>query len=872
MTSSASLRLLPFAFLRSLWSRRVRTQTVEALRRVTSFVLIYTTALATMPVHANEIEVASRPTIASQLVSYGQNAEKGKTSLGVARNDAARATSNSGWSAALAPASRQAQMQAPSKPSVDPITTKRPTPTSDSPLLLASAQATKTQIRNVKKVAQAQTQTAAPACLYALDSSAQGSFYISGSTSISTSCSAVVESAGTQAFQMSGTETLYEQNNAQVGVVGGWLLSGQTKIVNQSTGQTVQPVKISSPGDPLAFLPVPTGGTIIGKTHTNYDMNNKPPNNTLSPGIYCGGLTVGNTNGATFTMSPGTYIMAGGGLTLNSLAVVNGSGVTVYNTSSAGWGCSGSSSYTPITISGQASTTLSAPTSGAYADVVLFGDRAGCSTVGSCQDQINGSSSTTLNGAMYFKSDTLLFTGSTSNGCMMAVADKINLNGNTGFAITGCTGTIGGVSVSVTPTTATLYGGQSQQFTATVSNTSNTAVNWSISPSVGSINSSGLYTAPASVTSQQAVTVTATSQAEPTVSASSTVTLMPPVAVAIAPTASTLYGAQSQQFSATVSNTSNTAVNWSITPSVGSISSSGLYTAPASIGSQQTVTVKATSQAYPSVSATAIVTLMPPVSVTISPTSATIYPGQTQQFTATVANTSNTTVSWSVSPSGTGTINSSGLYTAPTSITKQQAVTVTATSQADTTKSASAAVTVAVPLPSITSITSPANPGSQITITGQNFLSTKGTVTLNGVSLTTTSWTNTSIVLTVPTNNCTGPVVVTTQYGMSNAVTLTITGTQTGCMYPPPSANAGPAQTVAIGATVQLDGTGSTDQTGTQLTYSWSFVSIPSGSTATLSNPTSSKPTFVADVYGNYTVQLVVNDGYHNSSPGQVVD
>ena len=90
-------------------------------------------------------------------------------------------------------------------------------------------------------------------------------------------------------------------------------------------------------------------------------------------------------------------------------------------------------------------------------------------------------------------------------------------------------------------------------------------------------------------------------------------------------------------------------------------------------------------------------------------------------------------------------------------------------------------------------------------------------------------------------------------------------------MYPCAVANAGPAQTVAIGATVQLDGTGSTDQTGNPLTYSWSFVSIPSGSAAILSNPTSPKPTFVADVYGSYTVQLVVNDGYHNSAPSQVV-
>ena len=76
----------------------------------------------------------------------------------------------------------------------------------------------------------------------------------------------MVESSGTQAFQMSGTEIFYMQNNAQVGVVGGWNLSGQTKIVNQSTGQTEQPVKISSPGDPLAFLPIPASSTIVGRT------------------------------------------------------------------------------------------------------------------------------------------------------------------------------------------------------------------------------------------------------------------------------------------------------------------------------------------------------------------------------------------------------------------------------------------------------------------------------------------------------------------------------------------------------------------------------------------------------------------------------
>ncbi|HVI06841.1 MAG TPA: Ig-like domain-containing protein [Candidatus Binatia bacterium] len=333
---------------------------------------------------------------------------------------------------------------------------------------------------------------------------------------------------------MSGTEILYVQNNVQVGVVGGWSLAGQTKIVNQSNGQTVQPVKITSPGDPLSFLPAPTTGTIVGKTHTNYDMNSKPPNNTISPGVYCGGLTIGNTNGATFTMSPGTYIMAGGGLTINSQGVVSGSGVTVYNTSSSSsnWGCSGSSSYTPITISGQANVTLSAPTSGAYANVLMFGDRAGCSTPGSCEDQINGGSSTNFTGALYFKTDNLLITGNNSSkGCMMAVADKITFNGNSSV-VNACSGTIGGVTVAVSPSTTALYAAQTQQFAATVTNTGNTQVNWSISPAgLGTISASGLYTAPSTITTTQTVTVTATSQAEPTVSGTATITLAVPPSI-----------------------------------------------------------------------------------------------------------------------------------------------------------------------------------------------------------------------------------------------------------------------------------------------------------------------------------------------------
>jgi hypothetical protein len=88
----------------------------------------------------------------------------------------------------------------------------------------------------------------------------------------------------------------------------------------------------------------------------------------------------------------------------------------------------------------------------------------------------------------------------------------------------------------------------------------------------------------------------------------------------------------------------------------------------------------------------------PAVSVTVTPPSATLFGGQTQQFTATVSNTSNTSAIWTISPAGFGTVDQTGLYTAPASISAQQTVTVTSTSLADTTKSASATVTLAVTL------------------------------------------------------------------------------------------------------------------------------------------------------------------------------
>jgi PKD repeat protein len=110
-------------------------------------------------------------------------------------------------------------------------------------------------------------------------------------------------------------------------------------------------------------------------------------------------------------------------------------------------------------------------------------------------------------------------------------------------------------------------------------------------------------------------------------------------------------------------------------------------------------------------------------------------------------------------------------------------------------------------------------------------------------------------------------LTVSDSYGaVSSAASVTITaGTSV------PVADPGDRQTVTVGATVQLDGSGSYSPYGGPLTYAWSFLSRPSGSTATLTNPTSVNPTFVAGKAGRYTVQLVVKDSWNTASKAKSV-
>src|SRR5207248_6888658 len=184
--------------------------------------------------------------------------------------------------------------------------------------------------------------------------------------------------------------------------------------------------------------------------------------------------------------------------------------------------------------------------------------------------------------------------------------------------------------VTVSPNSATLTPGAQQQFTASASS----AVTWTATG--GTIDASGLYTAG---TTPGTFTVTATDSSGN--QGHATVTINP--AVTVSPSTATVNEGATQQFTATASS----SVTWTATG--GTIDSTGLYTAGNTAG---TFSVTATDTSGNQGHAT--VTVQSPV--VISPSSASVQTGATQQFSANVA------VTWSAS---CGTISSSGLYTAP---------------------------------------------------------------------------------------------------------------------------------------------------------------------------------------------------------------
>ena len=148
------------------------------------------------------------------------------------------------------------------------------------------------------------------------------------------------------------------------------------------------------------------------------------------------------------------------------------------------------------------------------------------------------------------------------------------------------------VSVTITPTSATVLTNQNQQFQATVTGGSTTVVTWEVNgapfgnATIGTINSGGLYTAPLDVPNPASVTIAAVPVADTSKSATATVTIKLGPNLAISPSSLTMAAGAQQAFTVTSNGTAATNVAFSLsckstaTGACGSVTTDGVFTAP----------------------------------------------------------------------------------------------------------------------------------------------------------------------------------------------------------------------------------------------------------------------------------------------------
>ncbi|HVA63625.1 MAG TPA: hypothetical protein VNF74_07865, partial [Terriglobales bacterium] len=264
-------------------------------------------------------------------------------------------------------------------------------------------------------------------CVLALDTGNDTSVTISnGAAPTMNNCGLAANSAGSQAISVSGGARLTALAVAAVGTIS---ITNGGSIVASGGYKSAQPA-VTNPYAGTA-LPTPSGGTYnsVSLNHCNATVKGKPnpacPGGvqTLTPGLYNNGLTMGND--AVVTMTPGTYIIDGGTFTVGGDVKLTGTGVTIVLTGSG-------SKYATVNIGNGATVTLSAPTSGDMSGLLFFQD-PDAPTSGT--NNFQGGAVETLTGALYFPSQTVIYSNGTnsSSPCTEVVAWHIQFVGGSVF-------------------------------------------------------------------------------------------------------------------------------------------------------------------------------------------------------------------------------------------------------------------------------------------------------------------------------------------------------------------------------------------------------------------------------------------------------
>jgi hypothetical protein len=237
---------------------------------------------------------------------------------------------------------------------------------------------------------------------------------VSGSANVQLGCGVAANSSATQAIYLSGSGSLNATSLAAV---------GQIDLRNTSVpaGTELFPNYIpqTDPFGPQGRnLQVPTQPASC--TQQNYS-NQPGTSNSLTPGRYCGGLTLrGNT-----TFARGVYIIDGGDMNLGSQSVSTGEGVTFILTGNG-------SNTSSLQVQGGASANFRAPTAvedPLWNGILFFQDGQGNVS----NSQINGGGTMNFYGAVYMPRGNITYSGSsaTTAQCIVLIANSVDFSGNT---------------------------------------------------------------------------------------------------------------------------------------------------------------------------------------------------------------------------------------------------------------------------------------------------------------------------------------------------------------------------------------------------------------------------------------------------------
>jgi Putative Flp pilus-assembly TadE/G-like len=273
-------------------------------------------------------------------------------------------------------------------------------------------------------------------CIYVLDPNDQDTLVVSGSGRLNSACGIYVDSSDPKGLDVTGSGCITAQNG-NINIVGGY--SAGTGGCPAGGISPYPPTEIQSFKDPLAWVQPPPVGSCpappppYDQTNCSYSPSgglkcSKSPTTDIQPGLYCGGIDISGS-GTTAKFFQGTYVLAGGGLTVSGGANVqsDGTGVTFYNTTNA----ADNPQYKPIVVSGGSATSLIAPTTGPLAGILFFQDRnlpSKYTGKSGNQNTVSGGSGAYFQGALYFPTTPLYYSGGGSTTSPYTIIDAYILN------------------------------------------------------------------------------------------------------------------------------------------------------------------------------------------------------------------------------------------------------------------------------------------------------------------------------------------------------------------------------------------------------------------------------------------------------------